>query len=282
MTTGTIFDIKEFSVFDGPGLRQTVFLKGCPLRCNWCHNPEGLSVEPQVMVSTGACRHCGKCEAVCRHPNHCIACGKCVEVCPENIRRIAGERMSSEELVRRIRKDADYYRRYGGGVTFSGGEPFLQADFLLEVLRMLPDVHKAIETSAFVDADTFQAVMNEIDYFMMDIKLMDEAAHLKYTGVSNTRILKNAVSLMESGKPHKLRVPLIPGVNDTVENLEAMARFVSSVNRETPIELLPYHKTAGAKYVMVGMEYTPIFDTEQKVCTHTEVFESYGLDCKIL
>ena len=141
MKTGIIFDIKEFSIFDGPGIRQTVFLKGCPLRCNWCHNPEGLSPLPQIMVSKNACLHCGKCEASCEHPDGCVVCGKCVEICPANARRIAGTRMTSDELAARILKDAAYYRTYNGGVTFSGGEPLLQADFLVEVLHKLPDVH---------------------------------------------------------------------------------------------------------------------------------------------
>ena len=282
MQTGIIFDIKEFSIFDGPGVRQTVFFKGCPLRCSWCHNPEGLSVLPQIMVSPSACIHCGKCKEVCPHPEKCEVCGKCVELCPENARRIAGEKMTSEELVRRIRKDAAYYKACGGGVTFSGGEPLLQSAFLLEVLEMLPDLHKTIETSAYAEAEIFDAVLEKIDYFMMDVKLIDREKHKKYTGVYNDRILRNAKALMESGKPHRLRVPLIPGVNDTEENLEAMAKFVSSVNQKTPIELLPYHKTAGAKYEMVGMEYKPIFDTEQKVTTHLEIFKDYGLECTVL
>ena len=167
MKTGLIFDIKEFSIFDGPGIRQTVFLKGCPLRCNWCHNPEGLSAVPQIMVSQNACLHCGKCEEICEHPDGCVACGKCVEICPANARRIAGTRMTSDELAVRILKDANYYRTYQGGVTFSGGEPLLQADFLIEVLQKLPDVHKAIETSGYTDGETFERVLHEIQVFPM-------------------------------------------------------------------------------------------------------------------
>ncbi len=282
MTTGIIFDIKEFSVFDGPGIRQTVFLKGCPLRCNWCHNPEGLSPRPQIMVSLNACLHCGRCQEICEHPEGCVVCGKCVEVCPANVRRIAGTRMTSDELASCIRKDAGYYRTYGGGVTFSGGEPLLQADFLTEVLQKLPDVHKAIETSGYAEADVFERVLREIDYFIMDVKIMDSDMHRKYTGVPNEMILRNARTLMNSGIPQRLRVPLIPGVSDTADNLEAFARFVSSVNKNTPIELLPYHKTAGAKYKMVGMEYRPIFQTEQKVSAPLEIFEKYGLEAAIL
>lgn len=282
MKTGVIFDIKEFSIFDGPGVRQTVFFKGCPLRCNWCHNPEGLSALPQIMVSENACVHCGKCREVCEHPGKCIVCGKCVESCPENARRIAGTRYTSEELVTKIRKDAAYYAACGGGVTFSGGEPLLQADFLAEVLDQIPDIHKTIETSGYAEPEVFEKILGKIDYFMMDIKLMDEDMHRKYTGVSNARILHNAETLMRSGKPHRLRIPLIPGVNDTEENLEAFAAFVSSVHKETPVELLPYHKTAGAKYSMVGMEYQPIFNTEQKVAARLDIFEKYGMEVSVL
>ena len=234
------------------------------------------------MVSKNACLHCGKCEEFCEHPDGCVVCGKCVEICPANARRIAGTRMTSDELAARILKDAAYYRTYNGGVTFSGGEPLLQADFLVEVLQKLPDVHKAVETSGYSNAETFERVLHEMDYFIMDIKLMDDARHRRYTGVSNKSILHNAEILMKSGRPHRLRIPLIPGVNDTVENLDAFAGFVSSVNPLTPIELLPYHKTAGAKYEMVGMEYKPIFQTDTKVSTHPEIFEKYGLEAKVL
>ena len=174
MREGVVFDVEEFTVFDGPGLRQTVFLKGCPLRCSWCHNPEGLSGAPQLMVSTASCTGCGKCREVCRHET-CISCGECIPVCPLHLRRIAGERMTSGELIRRIRKSSDYYARYGGGVTFSGGEPLMQADFLTEVLCGIPDVHRAIETSGFCEQDVFRRVTAHLDYVMMDIKLFDAA-----------------------------------------------------------------------------------------------------------
>lgn len=282
MKTGYIFDIKEFSIFDGPGIRQTVFFKGCPLRCNWCHNPEGLSTQPQIMISPNACKHCGKCTDICEHNDNCIVCGKCVEYCPENARRIVGTKYTSDKLIEKINKDAAYYAKCGGGVTFSGGEPLLQYDFLFEVLEKLENIHKTIETSAYVDEKVFNKALNLFDYIIMDIKLMDDDAHQKYTGVSNKKILNNARALMKSNKPFVIRVPLIPGVNDTKDNIEAFAKFVCENNKSTFIELLPYHKTAGAKYEMVGLEYKPIFDVNKKVEFHEDIFKKYGLEYKIL
>lgn len=241
MREGVVFDVEEFTVFDGPGLRQTVFLKGCPLRCSWCHNPEGLSGAPQLMVSTASCTGCGKCREVCRHET-CISCGECIPVCPLHLRRIAGERMTSGELIRRIRKSSDYYARYGGGVTFSGGEPLMQADFLTEVLCGIPDVHRAIETSGFCEQDVFRRVTAHLDYVMMDIKLFDAALHKKYTGVDNERILRNARILCEGEIPFVIRIPLIPGVNDNEENFRSTAKWIAGARALIKVELLPIRR----------------------------------------
>lgn len=287
MTQGVVFDIKEFSVFDGPGIRQTVFLKGCPLRCSWCHNPEGLSAVPQVMVSPGACTGCGTCRSVCPCGEDgagraCSLCGACVAACPANARRIAGERMSAQQLAQVILRDAAYYASCGGGVTFSGGEPLMQGEFLLDVLDRIPGVHSAIQTSGYAAPELFDRVTARLDYVMMDLKLMDEAQHRRHTGVSNARILRNAQALLESDRPCVMRVPLIPGVSDTRENLTATAAFVARHRPGARVELLQYHQTAGAKYEMVGMEYAPGFDTARAVTAHRDIFDEYGLECEVL
>lgn len=283
MKMGTIFDIKEFAIHDGPGVRQTVFLKGCPLRCQWCHNPEGLEAFPQLMYSEQACTHCGKCKAVCLQSSKpCAACGRCVKICPKGNRQISGRTVSSQELVRKLRKNGDYYKELGGGVTFSGGEPLMQSDFLLEILTQLLDLHTAIETSAFAPADIFERVTAHLSLVMIDVKLMDTAAHRRYTGVDNKLILENLEWLCHGSKPFVVRIPLIPQVNDTTANLEATARFIAGASALLRVELLPYHKTAGAKYGMLGKAYQPDFPQNAAVCPSTDVFEHYGIRSEVL
>lgn len=281
MRTGTVFDLKEFAVYDGPGMRQTVFLKGCPLRCNWCHNPEGLSMEPQLMVSRASCTNCGRCREVCTN-EHCISCGRCVEVCPLHLRRIAGTVMTSGQLVELIRKDSGYYARYGGGVTFSGGEPLMQAEFLMEVLDQIPDLHRAIETSGFTDGETFRRVVERLDYVMLDIKIFDSALHRRYVGADNRQILDNAKQLCAGDTPFVIRIPVIPGVNDNQENFRRTAEWVAGARALEKVELLPYHKTAGAKYEMVGKKYEPMFDADRKVAVSQQIFAEYGIRSEVL
>lgn len=262
---GTIFDIKEFAVFDGPGIRITVFLKGCPLRCQWCHNPEGLSAKPELMVSTQNCTHCGKCTAICKHPEKCISCGDCILSCPQNLRKICGEVYSSDKLSSLLNSHADYLNSIDGGVTFSGGEPTLQGEFLLEVLEKLPNLHKAIETCGYCDYDLFGKIIEKLDLVMMDLKIIDSEKHKHFTGVSNEKILKNLEQLIKSEKPFIVRIPVIPDVNDNDENFIATAELLKNAKNLQLVELLPYHKTAGAKYSMVKMDYAPEFDIHKKV-----------------
>lgn len=279
---GTIFDIKQFAVFDGPGIRTTVFLKGCPLRCEWCHNPEGLSFAPQLMVSKSACTHCGSCRAVCPNPSGCTACGKCIRACPLGLRKICGKRMDAAELAAKLLKDQDYLSRAGGGVTFSGGEPTAQGEFLLECLKLTRPMHKVIETSGYCDPDLFREIISSLDYVIMDIKHTDDRVHRACTKVSNQKILLNLEQLKSSGKPFRIRIPVIPGINDTEENFRETARLLTDAKNLDTVELLPYHQTAGAKYEMVGMEYSPTFQTSAQPDLNTAVFGEFRIPCKVI
>ena len=274
--TGIIFDIKEFAVYDGPGVRTTVFMKGCPLRCQWCHNPEGLSMLPQLMVSKAACTHCGACEDLCETEN-CVACGNCVPYCKLGLRKIAGREWEAEQLAQKLLRGRVLMEASGGGITFSGGEPLMQWNFVEDVIAHLDGVHTAIETSGYAPDHVFLDMMNTVDFIMMDMKLTDPVLHKRYTGVDNAGILRHADMLCAGDTPFVIRVPLIPGVNDTEEHLTAVAERIQGAKALVRVELLPYHKTAGAKYGMLGMEYKPKFDTECAVRVWPEIFEKRGI-----
>ena len=249
--TGIIFDIKEMAVHDGPGIRTTVFFKGCPLRCRWCHNPEGLSFEPQLMYKQVRCIDCKNCQRECDHPE-CQPFGRCIHACPENCLEIAGKRVEVKELAEELKKSADVLGDSFGGFTFSGGEPLAQPEFLLELTDHIKDYHLCIETSGYADSEVFKRVIEKLDLVIMDIKLADSSEHKKYTGVGNEKILKNFEILKNSNVPFVIRTPLIPGITDTKENLDAIEEIIGN----STWEKLPYNTMAGAKYKMLGMEYS--------------------------
>lgn len=278
---GMIFDIKEFAVYDGPGVRTTVFMKGCPLRCRWCHNPEGLEKRVQLMVSTGACTHCGECKKHCENEK-CIACGKCIPYCRGALRRLCGEEISPDSLAARLVKDRTLWESTGGGVTFSGGEPLIQWAFIKETIGLLGGAHTIAETSGHVPHSVFADAVRTLSMVIMDIKHMDSAQHAFWTGRPNELILENALHLLQSDTPCIIRVPLIPGVNDSAENLEATAQFVRGAKNLVRVELLPYHQTAGAKYEMAGMQYAPGFETDRQPNADTSAFERRGVPVKVL
>lgn len=280
--TGIVFDIEEFAVFDGPGIRCAVFLKGCPLRCMWCHNPEGLSPRPERVVTKSLCIHCGACREVCPSPDQCIGCGKCVNVCPKGCIRIAGTRMTPEEVAAKIRRNAPILAMNGGGVTFSGGEVMLQPDFVVAVRRLVPDVHALIETSGYAKPEVFERVVSEMDMVIMDVKIVDPTLHKRYTGADNAIILANLRRLIEMEKVFRIRIPLIPTVNDTLENMEATAALLEGAKYLEKVELLPYNRAAGAKYSGVGLEYTPDFPENEAPRIFKEPFERRGIIIEVL
>ncbi|MBQ8619753.1 MAG: glycyl-radical enzyme activating protein [Clostridia bacterium] len=278
---GVVFDIKEFAVFDGPGIRTTVFMKGCPLHCAWCHNPEGLSPRPQLMVSRAACTHCGACASVCPHPEGCNACGACISACRGGYRRIAGETWTADALAARLQKDADVYTLSGGGITFSGGEPLMQWDFVRTVLDRLRNVHTAVETSGFAPDSVFQEAMARFDLVMMDWKVSDPEAHRRFTGVPQDVILRHARMLAGGDTPFILRMPIIPGVSDNAAHFETAAALVKDAKALMRIDVLPYQRAAGAKYEMVSMAYEPGFDESREPEFFTHVFEREGIPFKL-
>ncbi|MDR0730395.1 MAG: glycyl-radical enzyme activating protein [Treponema sp.] len=282
MYKGTIFDIKEFAVFDGPGIRTTVFFKGCPLRCRWCHNPEGLSPQPQLMVSPASCTRCGACAAGCPSPGSCTLCRRCLRRCPLGLRRIAGEEYTAEDLAGKLIRDAPYLRANGGGYTLSGGEPTLQGDFLLELLGLLRGSHRAVETSGYCSGELFTAILGETELLLLDIKSVRADIHRRYTGVDNRIILENLERLKSSGRDHIIRIPVIPGVNDEPEHYRAAAELLRGDGGLIGVELLAYHKTAGAKYSMLGMQYQPGFDADKEPRMDKDAFLSRGIPCAVV
>ncbi len=275
--TGVIFDIKEFAVFDGPGIRTTVFMKGCPLRCQWCHNPEGLRPEPQLTVSPASCVHCGECMKHCPTPGRCTACGACIPYCRRGLRRIAGERVTAEALAKKLLRGRGLLEESGGGFTFSGGEPLMQWPFVRETVGLLEGMHCAVETSGYAPDAVFRQVMDTMDLVMMDIKLTDPEMHRHFTGVDNAPILRHADMLCAGSTPFVIRMPLIPGVNDNAAHFEAVAARLAGAKALQRVELLPYHKTAGAKYGMVGLDYAPEFDVDRPVMIDLQPFQRRGI-----
>lgn len=276
---GLVFNIQRFSLHDGPGIRTTVFLKGCPLHCYWCHNPEGIRLSPELQVFPQKCIGCGECIRVCKQHAHqiienekrflrdrCIASGACVEVCYAGALELSGHRMSVDEVMSEIEQDQIYYDSSGGGVTLSGGEPLMQKEFSLQLLKRCreQDIHTALETCAFAPAEQLKALLSYTDLVMMDIKHMDSDLHKKATGAENQRILENARMLANTDIPVWFRIPVIPGFNDSVRAIADIAAFVNTLQNErkksnTPaeirLELLPFHQMAGDKYKSLDMEY---------------------------
>ena len=277
---GRVFSIEEFSTFDGPGIRTTVFFKGCPLRCVWCHNPEGQRVEIEYAKSPNGCLGCGAClragEAILGHPALVEAS---VSACPEHLVRRVGIDYTPSELAQKLTKNADILRATGGGVTFSGGEPLLYADFILECVSQLGGLSVALQTCGYADASVFSRVLEVCDYVLFDLKLASGEAHYAYCGVDNAKILSNYRILVESGKDFVTRIPLIPTVTDTEENLEGLAQIIAEAGVRY-VEVLPYNRLTGSKYASIGRRYEPVFDETAENRLGIEIFARYGITAK--
>ncbi len=278
---GRIFAIEECSVYDGPGIRTTVFLKGCPLRCNWCHNPEGQEPMRQILRNDNGCLGCGACERYAeRAPEGLVYTEASMRHCPQGLLRVSGEDYTPEALCTQLLRNRDLL----DGVTFSGGEPLMQADFLLDCLAILEGkLHRALQTCGYTSRECFERALSLSDYVLFDLKLADEGEHRRHTGVSNRPILANFDLLTEHLSPDRftVRVPLIPGVTDTEKNLGAIAGILCK-HGVTRVELLPYNRFAGGKYHLVGREYRPLFDETVTPNPRTALFAARGIEASVL
>lgn len=261
--SGIIFDIKKYAIHDGPGIRTTVFFKGCPLRCQWCHNPESWSLQPELMFSAIRCIKCGTCVVHCpngaieieegqcpeTHASICSVSGECVKACPTQARKIAGYRAGVDELINEVVKDKVFYDESGGGVTFSGGEPFLQADFLKALLSRCRDegLHTAVDTCLNASRPALDDIIPYSNLFLCDIKHMDSKKHKQWTGVDNRKILENLQYLAKAGAEIIIRIPVVPGFNDTIDEIEEIAAFVDSLKMVKEVNLLPYNSGGVSK-----------------------------------
>lgn len=269
METGIVFKIQKYSIHDGPGIRTAVFLKGCPLSCWWCHNPEGQEPSGVIVYHKDKCLHCGRCIEACKsgavhfcdtslvmENNKCSECYSCVDVCPDNSLELIGRKMTVAGLLEIIQSDIIFYDESGGGVTFTGGEPFLQYEFLYETLKQCKakGIHTAIETSGYTMWEKIENASKYTGLFLYDLKLMDEEKHIKYMGVSNKLILQNLERLSAIHKNIYVRIPLIPSVNDDEENIDRTITFLKSINIRD-IGILPYHEIGIYKYDKLGIQY---------------------------
>ena len=270
MIYGKIFDIKQFAVHDGPGIRTTVFFKGCPLGCPWCHNPEGIKQEEDLFYYESKCIGCGSCVDLCSQDaikmegeiinidrDVCDLCGRCAEGCPTTALKIAGKDITADEVMDEIERSTIYHDTSSGGVTLSGGEPFQQFEFMQELVDKCnkEDIHITVDTCGHVKPEKFDSIKNKIDLFLFDLKIMDEELHREYTGVSNDWILKNLESLLKENESEVIiRFPIIPDITDTEENISSMIEFLSPFKGVKEIDLLPYHNVK-EKYNMLGKKY---------------------------
>ncbi len=313
--TGKLYDIQEFSVHDGPGIRTTVFLKGCPLRCPWCHSPESQAFHAQMSYTDVRCvgtELCGECIKVCKaagalsigeptnaggkepirkvvwHRKDCLSCTECTHVCFPGALSVIGKDYTVEEVLQKVRKSYGFFRSSEGGVTVSGGEPLSQAEFTVEVLKNIKadGIHTALDTTGFASRSAVAAVLPYVDLFLFDLKHMDNAIHMQTVGVPNDVIHENARWIAEHGGKFQIRIPVIPGFNDSLENLHKTAEFCKELGDAVElVQLLPYHHFGASKYVRIQM-HDPMPDsvkppTDEEMQEYLALMQSYGLNAII-
>jgi len=297
---GMIFDIKRYAIHDGPGIRTTIFFKGCPLHCPWCHNPEGIKMEKEIIFWEDRCIKCGDCEIVCPEKaitlsnkgfpeiniEKCTLCGECLKVCHPQAIEVVGKEMSVEEVMTEIEKDLIFYDQSGGGVTFSGGEPLMQPEFLKELLKRCKEryIHTAVDTTGYVNRKKLIEVAEYVDLFLYDLKLMDSKMHKYYTGVSNEPILENLKELSRMEKNINIRIPVIPGVNDSSKNINKTGEFLASLPFPPMVSLLPYHNSWLNKFKKLNMKWKPYIAKKpdnEKMEEIKHKLEKFGINVKI-
>jgi pyruvate formate lyase activating enzyme len=296
---GTIFAIKRYALHDGPHIRTTVFFKGCPLACWWCHNPEGLNRAVERVWDGGKCIGCHACIELCPSGSMrlsfggiewqqatCTGCGHCVDSCPSLALEATGSEVSVDEVMDTIIRDRPFYDQAGGGVTFSGGEPLAQPDFLVSLLTECGRlaIHRAVDTSGFAATDVLLHVAEQTDLFLFDLKLMDRDRHRLFTGVSNRPILENLRLLTARDAPVQIRLPLIPGINDDAANLRATGAFVAALPGIEAIDVLPYHRSATAKYRKLNLPYkgeSLVPASSQSLAESVAILQQFGLQVRI-
>ena len=289
-----LFAIKRYALHDGPNIRTTVFFKGCPLSCFWCHNPEGIRAETEVVTISDRCIGCRECIHGCpedaltldrqglhRDLERCTTCLECVEICPALAHEAVGYYSGIDEVMREIKKDLAFYDQSGGGVTFSGGEPLQQAEHLLELLKRCGElgIHRAVDTSGLAPTATLLDVARYTEMFLYDLKHMDSHSHQGYTGVPNELILANLQALAQNGAAFRIRIPLLAGINDSDENIAATARFAMGLAGLSGIDILPYHHFASAKYTKLKTGYRGERNhcpTKEDISRVRKILEQFG------
>jgi len=296
--TGLVTDFQRFSIHDGPGIRTIVFMKGCPLHCSWCANPETISSSPEIMLIPHNCIGCGKCIQVC--PVHCLresddrittldrnscllpSCSACQQVCYASAINISGRYMTVDEVMTEVMRDSEFYERTGGGVTFSGGEPFAQPDFLMELARSAKarNLHTAVETSGHVSWNILSPILAFLDIVLFDIKHMDPEMHKQGTGVHNRMILANLKRIDSMGIPLRIRLPLVPGFNDSMENIRKTASFIATFSNLEALDILPYHRMGEPKWGQLDQSYA-LHDVKPHTLEHlnemSDIAREYGI-----